>query len=134
MVLVSSISNFFTHKTSLANKWMSFSSSNSTLDELSLLIHFLIHNSFKNHALKCVCKGLFHLDDKIIWWLYNVKKTIYTSVFAIIFLVICIGRISIFIEYYHQCISSYLFYMPILQIMLLNCKSWHWEERYMMGL
>ena len=31
VVLVSSISNFFTNKTSLANKWMSFSSSNSAL-------------------------------------------------------------------------------------------------------
>ena len=31
MVLVSSISNFFTNKTSLANKWMSFSSSNLAL-------------------------------------------------------------------------------------------------------
>jgi hypothetical protein len=30
-VLVSSISNLFTDKTSLANKWMSFSSSNSAL-------------------------------------------------------------------------------------------------------
>ena len=28
VVFVSSISNFFTNKTSLANKWMSFSSSN----------------------------------------------------------------------------------------------------------
>ena len=31
MVLVSAISNFFTNKTSLANKWMSFSSSNLAL-------------------------------------------------------------------------------------------------------
>ena len=31
MVLLSSISNFFTNKTSLANKWMSFSSSNLAL-------------------------------------------------------------------------------------------------------
>ena len=31
VVLVSSISNFFTNKTSLANKWMSFSSSNLAL-------------------------------------------------------------------------------------------------------
>jgi hypothetical protein len=31
VVLVSSISNFFTNKTSLANKWMSFSSSKLTL-------------------------------------------------------------------------------------------------------
>ena len=31
MVLVSSISNFFTNKTSLANKWMSFSCSNLAL-------------------------------------------------------------------------------------------------------
>ena len=31
MVLVSFITNFFTNKTSLANKWMSFSSSNSAL-------------------------------------------------------------------------------------------------------
>merc|ERR1712051_836911 len=31
VVLVSSISNVFTNKTSLANKWMSFSSSNSAL-------------------------------------------------------------------------------------------------------
>jgi hypothetical protein len=31
MILVSSISNVFTNKTSLANKWMSFSSSNSAL-------------------------------------------------------------------------------------------------------
>ena len=31
VVLVSSISNFFNNKTSLANKWMSFSSSNSAL-------------------------------------------------------------------------------------------------------
>ena len=31
VVLVSSISNFFTNKTPLANKWMSFSSSNSAL-------------------------------------------------------------------------------------------------------
>ena len=31
VVLVSLISNFFTNKTSLANKWMSFSSSNSAL-------------------------------------------------------------------------------------------------------
>ena len=32
VVLVSSISNFFTNKISLANKWMSFSSSNLALD------------------------------------------------------------------------------------------------------
>jgi hypothetical protein len=32
VVLVSSISNFFTNKTSLANKWMSFISSNLALD------------------------------------------------------------------------------------------------------
>ena len=32
VVLVSTISNFFTNKTSLANKWMSFSSSNLALD------------------------------------------------------------------------------------------------------
>ena len=32
VVLVSSISNFFTNKTLLANKWMSFSSSNSALE------------------------------------------------------------------------------------------------------
>ena len=31
VVLVSSISNFFTNKTSLAKEWMSFSSSNSAL-------------------------------------------------------------------------------------------------------
>ena len=31
VVLVSAISNFFTNKTSLANKWMSFSSSNLAL-------------------------------------------------------------------------------------------------------
>jgi hypothetical protein len=31
VVLVSSISNFFTNKTSLANKWMSFSNSNLAL-------------------------------------------------------------------------------------------------------
>ena len=31
VVLVSSISNFFSSKTSLANKWMSFSSNNSAL-------------------------------------------------------------------------------------------------------
>ena len=34
MVLVSSISNFSTNKISLANKWMSFSSSNSALVEI----------------------------------------------------------------------------------------------------
>ena len=33
VVLVSSISNFFTNKTSLENKWMSFSSSNSALSK-----------------------------------------------------------------------------------------------------
>ena len=32
VVFVSSISNFFTNKTSLANKWMSFSSSNLALE------------------------------------------------------------------------------------------------------
>ena len=33
MVSVPSISNFYTNKTSLANKWMSFTSSNSALAE-----------------------------------------------------------------------------------------------------
>ena len=33
MVLVSLISNFFNNKTSLANKWMSFSSSNLALEK-----------------------------------------------------------------------------------------------------
>ena len=37
VVLVSSISNFFTNTTSLANKWMNLSSSNSALVEMSLL-------------------------------------------------------------------------------------------------
>ena len=37
VVLVSSISNFFTNKTSLANKWMSFSSSNLALAYDSLI-------------------------------------------------------------------------------------------------
>ena len=36
VVLVSSISNIFTNKTSLADKWMCFSSSNSALTELHL--------------------------------------------------------------------------------------------------
>ena len=36
MVLVFSISNFFTNKTSLANKWMSFSSNNSALSPIGI--------------------------------------------------------------------------------------------------
>ena len=40
VVLVSSISNFFTNKTSLANKWISFSSSDSALIETMLDSYF----------------------------------------------------------------------------------------------
>ena len=42
VVLVSSISNFFTNTTSLANKWMNFSSSNSALFIHSILYHFFL--------------------------------------------------------------------------------------------
>ena len=47
MVLLSSISNFFTNKTSLANKWVSFSSFNSALE----LCYFV------NHVVIKLCKG-----------------------------------------------------------------------------
>jgi hypothetical protein len=48
MVLVSSIYNFFTNKTSLANKWMSFSSSNSALGRKNLPNSELVFKTFEN--------------------------------------------------------------------------------------
>ena len=42
MVLVSSISSFFTNKTSLTNKWMSFSSCNSALEIDAKVALFMI--------------------------------------------------------------------------------------------
>ena len=60
MVLVSLISNLFTNKTSLANKWMSFSSSNLALE---LAMHramlnqyetaYIFFNSAKNVRTDC---------------------------------------------------------------------------------
>ena len=53
VVLVSSISNFFTNKTSLANNWMSFSSSNLALKILknpSIMYRFRMIRFLKNLA------------------------------------------------------------------------------------
>ena len=56
VVLVSSISNFFTNKTSLANRWMSFSSSNSALFETK--------NKMVLPHLFSLNKYFFHFYDK----------------------------------------------------------------------
>ena len=45
LILVSLISNFFSNKTSPANKWMSFSSSNSALEQFFLTVG---QNNFGN--------------------------------------------------------------------------------------
>jgi len=56
VILVSSISNFFTTKTSLANKWMSFSSSNLALgkgQKISNAIFFILQFSQKTNEKNC---------------------------------------------------------------------------------
>ena len=62
MVLVSSISKFFTKKTSLANKWMSFSSSNSALAHFTkyLIAYCIPANSFSgNQPIQiCSCRNI----------------------------------------------------------------------------
>ena len=53
MVLVSSISNFFTNKTSLENKWRSFTSSNAALiPDLIYFIYIWLYISFEAIILR----------------------------------------------------------------------------------
>ena len=49
MVLVFWIANFFTNKTSLANEWMSFSSSNTALLKKNIF-HFFFQQNLNGHA------------------------------------------------------------------------------------
>ena len=60
MVLVSLISNFFTNKTSLANKWMSFSSSNSALVTELLLKCYGANASREENTSKSKAVGNGH--------------------------------------------------------------------------
>ena len=48
VVLASSISNFFTNKTSLANKWMRISSSNLALFQVHIWKHILNFDKLKD--------------------------------------------------------------------------------------
>ena len=60
VVLVSSISNFFTDKTSLANKWMSFSSSNWALTETVYCYQlYRIQNDIKSFSVLASPKADF---------------------------------------------------------------------------
>ena len=53
VVLVSSISNFFTNKTSLENKWRSFTSSNAALiPDLIYFIYIWLYISFEGIILR----------------------------------------------------------------------------------
>ena len=88
MVLDSSISNYFTNETSLANKWMSFSSSNLALTELFLVVFFnlylllpiessVIHNSLlPNHFLLCEIKAISTLLSRSVLLRLNSSHTV----------------------------------------------------------
>ena len=84
VVLVSLISNFFTNKTSLANKWMSFSSSNSALDKLCLLSKLCPANSkilYKN-SFPGPC-GRYLLTERTPYPFFRCPAMIVSSLFDI---------------------------------------------------